>query len=79
MLLKAASKQYGFKYNIIRPFNLIGKFEDDKVAKMSHVIPELINKLKKPSKKIKIYGDGSQERSFTSVSEAAKCIYLISS
>jgi nucleoside-diphosphate-sugar epimerase len=79
MLLKAASKQYGFKYTIIRPFNLIGKFEDDKVAKMSHVIPELINKLKKPSKKIKIYGDGSQERSFTSVSEAAKCIYLISS
>ena len=79
MLLKAASKQYGFKYNIIRPFNLIGKFEKDKVAIMSHVIPELIKKLKNSSRKIKIYGDGSQERSFTSVSEAAKCIYLISS
>ena len=78
MLLKAASKQYGFKYNIIRPFNLIGKFEDDKVAKMSHVIPELIKKLKRPSKKIRIYGDGYQERSFTSVSEAAESIYIIS-
>ena len=62
----------------IRPFNLIGKFEDDKVAKMSHVIPELIKKLKRPSKKIRIYGDGYQERSFTSVSEAAESIYIIS-
>jgi len=79
MLLKAASKKYGFKYNIIRPFNLVGKFEEDKVSIMSHVIPELIKKLRNSSKKIKIYGDGSQERSFTSVSEAAKCIFLISS
>lgn len=79
MLLKAASKKYGFKYNIIRPFNLIGKFEEDKVSIMSHVIPELIKKLRNTSKKIRIYGDGSQERSFTSVSEAAKCIFLISS
>jgi nucleoside-diphosphate-sugar epimerase len=78
MILKAASKQYGFKYNIIRPFNLVGKFESNKVSKMSHVIPELIKKLKKKNKTIKIYGDGSQERSFTSVSEAAKCVYLIS-
>ena len=77
MLLKAASKQYGFKYNIIRPFNLIGKFEEDKVAIMSHVIPELIKKLKNSSRKIKIYGDGSQERSFTSVSEAAKMYLLL--
>jgi UDP-glucose 4-epimerase len=47
MLLKAASKQYGFKYNIIRPFNLVGKFENNKISKMSHVIPELIKKFKK--------------------------------
>jgi UDP-glucose 4-epimerase len=79
MLLKAASKQYGFKYNIVRPFNLVGKFENNKISKMSHVIPELIQKLKNKNKHIKIYGDGSQERSFTSVFEVAKCIYLISS
>jgi UDP-glucose 4-epimerase len=39
----------------------------------------LIQKLKNKNKHIKIYGDGSQERSFTSVFEVAKCIYLISS
>jgi UDP-glucose 4-epimerase len=79
MLLKAASKQYGFKYNIIRPFNLVGKFENDKVNKMSHAIPELINKLRGKNKVLKIYGDGSQQRSFTSISEVARCVYLISS
>lgn len=79
MLLKAASKQYGFKYNIIRPFNLVGKFEKNKVGRMSHVIPELIKKLRNKKKTIKIYGDGSQERSFTCVTEVSKCIYLISS
>ena len=79
MLLKAASKQYGFKYNIIRPFNLVGKFENNKISRMSHVIPELIKKFRNRKKTIKIYGDGSQERSFTCVSEVAKCIYLISS
>lgn len=79
MLLKAASKQYGFKYNIIRPFNLVGQFEKNKINKMSHVIPELIKKFKTKDKKIKIYGDGLQERCFTSAYEAAKCIYLINS
>ena len=77
MLLKAASKQYGFKYNIIRPFNLVGNFEENKIDKMSHVIPELIKKFETKDKEIVIYGDGSQERCFTSVYDAAKCIYLI--
>lgn len=79
MLLKAACQQYGFKYNIIRPFNLLGQFEKNKINKMSHVVPELIKKFKKKDKEIVIYGDGLQERCFTSVYEAAKCIYLINS
>jgi nucleoside-diphosphate-sugar epimerase len=72
-----ASKKYGFKYNIIRPFNLVGPFDKSKLKIQSHVVPELIKKLKNKNKEIKIYGNGLQERSFTSVSEVAKSIYLI--
>ena len=72
-----ASEKYGFKYNIIRPFNLVGSFEKNKLKIQSHVVPELIQKLQNKNKEIKIYGNGLQERNFTSVSEAAKSIYLI--
>ena len=76
-LLINASEKYGFKYNIIRPFNLVGTFDKNKHKMQSHVVPELIKKLKNKNKQIKIYGNGLQERNFTSVSEVAKSIYLI--
>ena len=78
MYLQAASQQHGFIYNIIRPFNLVGNFDYEKLKIMSHVVPELIKKIKNKDRKIKIYGDGLQERSFTSIYEAAKSIYLVS-
>ena len=74
-----ASEKYGFKYNIIRPFNLVGKFEKKKFLVQSHVIPQLINKLKNKKNEIEIFGNGLQERSFTSVLDVAKAVYLISS
>ena len=47
---------------------------------MSHVIPDLIKKIKKNKKMIKLYGNGLQKRSFTHAKDIAeivvKCVQL---
>ena len=73
---QGAWEQYKLPYTIIRPFNCIGigekKALGDKEIRsgniklaMSHVIPDLIQKILKKQYPLRILGDGSQIRHYT--------------
>ncbi|MCH8845057.1 MAG: NAD(P)-dependent oxidoreductase [SAR324 cluster bacterium] len=73
---KGAWEQYRLPYTIMRPFNCIGIGEQrakvDKVVMsgnvqlaMSHVVPDLIQKIIKGQDPLHILGDGSQVRHYT--------------
>lgn len=83
---KAAKDQYGLPYVIIRPFNAIGIGEKRaKVDKeilsgniklaMSHVLPDLIQKIYKGQNPLHILGDGNQIRHYTYAGDIADGIY----
>ncbi len=73
---RAAFEQYGLPYTIVRPFNCVGIGErralgdvdvmsgNVKLA-MSHVVPDLIQKVVKGQDPLHILGDGSQIRHYT--------------
>jgi len=73
---RAASDQYGLPYTIVRPFNCVGVGEmraktevevrsgNVKLA-MSHVVPDLVQKIVKGQDPLHILGDGSQVRHYT--------------
>ncbi len=73
---KAAFDQYGLPYTIVRPFNCVGIGESRargeheimsgnvKLA-MSHVVPDLVQKIVKGQDPVHILGDGSQVRHYT--------------
>ena len=60
------------KYYILRPHNVYGPNMG-----ADHVLPELITKLKKNKKKLKIVGDGKDSRSFIYITDAANAIIKI--
>jgi UDP-glucose 4-epimerase len=72
----AAHDQYGLPYTIVRPFNCVGVGEmraksevevrsgNVKLA-MSHVVPDLVQKIVKGQDPLHILGDGSQVRHYT--------------
>ena len=73
---RAAFQQYGLPYTIVRPFNCVGIGEsralgDEQVMSgnvslaMSHVVPDLIQKVLKGQNPLHILGDGSQVRHYT--------------
>ena len=73
---KAAFDQYGLPYTIIRPFNCVGTGErralgDVEILSgnvslaMSHVVPDLVQKVCKGQDPLHILGDGSQVRHYT--------------
>lgn len=73
---KGAWEQYKLPYTIIRPFNCVGigeihplvekRVQKNRIAfSTSHVIPDLIEKVLKGQKPLKILGDGKQIRHFT--------------
>ncbi len=73
---KGASGQYGLPYTIIIPFNCIGTGEkrakcDKEVYSgniklaMSHVVPDLVQKILKGQDPLHILGDGNQIRHYT--------------
>lgn len=84
---KGAFEQYGLPYTIIRPFNAVGigekraKFEKDilsgnvKLA-MSHVVPDLVQKVLKGQDPLHILGDGNQIRHYTYAGDLARGIRL---
>ncbi|MGI8685939.1 MAG: NAD-dependent epimerase/dehydratase family protein [Acidimicrobiales bacterium] len=73
---RAAFEQYGLPYTIVRPFNCVGVGEgralgdvevlsgNVKLA-MSHVVPDLVQKVLKGQDPLHILGDGSQIRHYT--------------
>jgi UDP-glucose 4-epimerase len=73
---RAAWDQYGLPYTIVRPFNCVGIGEsralrDAEVASgeiklaMSHVVPDLVQKVLKGQDPLRILGSGSQVRHYT--------------
>jgi nucleoside-diphosphate-sugar epimerase len=82
---RAAWDQYQLPYTIVRPFNCVGVGEgralgDAEVLSgnvklaMSHVVPDLVQKVVKGQDPLHILGDGSQVRHYTYGGDLAKGI-----
>lgn len=84
---KGAFEQYGLPYTIIRPFNAVGigekraKLEKEimsgnvKLA-MSHVVPDLVQKVLKGQDPLHILGKGNQIRHYTYAGDLAEGIRI---
>ncbi|MCR1782663.1 NAD-dependent epimerase/dehydratase family protein [Nocardioides carbamazepini] len=82
---KAAWDQYGLPYTIVRPFNCVGIGEgralgdvevdsgNVKLA-MSHVVPDIVQKIVKGQDPLHILGEGNQIRHYTYGGDLAKGI-----
>jgi UDP-glucose 4-epimerase len=82
---RAAYEQYGLPYTIVRPFNCVGIGEmraksevevlsgNVKLA-MSHVVPDLVQKVVKGQDPLHILGDGTQIRHYTYGGDLARGI-----
>jgi nucleoside-diphosphate-sugar epimerase len=84
---KGAWEQYQLPYTIIRPFNCIGVGEKraigDKVVlsgnvklAMSHVVPDLVQKIVKGQNPLHILGSGNQVRHYTYGGDLAEGIRI---
>ena len=84
---KGAWEQYGLPYTIVRPFNCIGTGEgralsDKEILSgnvklaMSHVLPDLAQKILKGQRPLRILGDGSQVRHYTHGKDLARGIRM---
>jgi UDP-glucose 4-epimerase len=84
---KGARQQYGLPYTIVRPFNCVGIGErrarsDKEVMSgnvklaMSHVVPDLIQKIVKGQDPLRILGDGTQVRHYTYGADLAEGIRI---
>ncbi|MBF0492346.1 MAG: NAD(P)-dependent oxidoreductase [Deltaproteobacteria bacterium] len=84
---EAAWEQYKLPYTIIRPFNCVGIGEKKALSSkkimsgnvemaMSHVLPDLVQKLLKGQKPLHILGDGNQIRHYTYGADLARGIRL---
>ncbi|OSC39394.1 NAD-dependent epimerase/dehydratase family protein [Mycobacterium decipiens] len=80
-----AYEQYGLPYTIIRPFNCVGTGEQRALGgreipsgnvklAMSHVVPDLIQKVAKGQDPLHILGDGTQVRHYTYGGDLARGI-----
>ena len=84
---KGAFEQYDLPYTIVRPFNCVGVGEEDAIGEhevksgniklmLSHVLPDLINKIMKGQDPLHILGDGSQVRCYTNGKDIATGIRI---
>lgn len=84
---RAAHQQYGLPYTIVRPFNCVGIGEaralgDVEVRSgnvrlaMSHVVPDLVQKVIKGQDPLHILGSGGQVRHYTYGADLARGIVL---
>ncbi|GIJ46608.1 NAD-dependent epimerase [Virgisporangium aliadipatigenens] len=82
---RAAWDQYKLPYTIVRPFNCVGVGEGRALGEvevlsgnvklaMSHVVPDLVQKVIKGQDPLHILGDGSQVRHYTYGGDLAKGI-----
>jgi nucleoside-diphosphate-sugar epimerase len=84
---RGAWEQYGLPYTIVRPFNCVGIGEKQTKTEvkvksgniklsMSHVVPDLIQKVLKGQSPLHILGDGRQIRCYTYGGDLARGIVL---
>ncbi|HEV8455355.1 MAG TPA: NAD-dependent epimerase/dehydratase family protein [Gemmatimonadales bacterium] len=84
---KGAHEQYGLPYTIVRPFNCVGTGEgrasvDKEILSgnvklaMSHVVPDLVQKVVKGQDPLHILGAGSQVRHYTYGGDLARGIRM---
>ena len=84
---KGAYEQYGVPYTIIRPFNCVGVGEEDAIGEhevksgniklmMSHVLPDIINKILKGQNPLHILGTGQQVRCYTNGKDIARGVRM---
>jgi len=84
---RGAHEQYGLPYTIVRPFNCVGIGErraknDRQVMSgnvklaMSHVVPDLVQKILKGQDPLHLFGSGEQVRHYTYGGDLAKGIRL---
>jgi UDP-glucose 4-epimerase len=82
---RAAWQQHGLPYTIVRPFNCVGVGEGRALGQvevlsgnvklaMSHVVPDLTQKVLKGQDPLRILGDGSQVRHYTYAGDLARGI-----
>ena len=84
---RAASDQHGLPYTIVRPFNCVGVGEGRALGEaqvhsgnvklaMSHVVPDLVQKVLKGQDPLHILGDGAQVRHYTYGGDLARGIVI---
>ena len=84
---QGAREQYGLPYTIVRPFNCVGigekRAKHDREIRsgnvtlaMSHVVPDLVQKVLKGQDPLHILGDGGQVRCYTYGGDLARGIRL---
>ena len=84
---KGAWEQYGLPYTIIRPFNCIGVGEKRAISDkeilsgnvklaMSHVVPDLVQKVAKGQNPLHLLGSGEQVRHYTYGGDLAEGIRI---
>lgn len=84
---RAAHQQYGLPFTIVRPFNCVGIGEGRALGDveilsgnvrlaMSHVVPDLVQKLLKGQDPLHILGDGHQVRHYTYGGDLARGVVL---
>lgn len=82
---RAAWDQYRLPYTIVRPFNCVGVGEGRALGQvevlsgnvklaMSHVVPDLVQKIAKGQQPLHLLGDGSQVRHYTYGGDLARGI-----
>ena len=84
---KGAFEQYGVPYTIVRPFNAVGIGEQKALTEdiipsgnitlaLSHVLPDLVQKMVKGQRPLHILGDGKQVRCYTHGTDIARGIRI---
>lgn len=84
---RAALEQYGLPFTIVRPFNCVGIGEGRAIGEveimsgnvelaMSHVVPDLVQKILKGQDPLHILGDGTQVRHYTYGADLAEGIVV---
>lgn len=84
---KGAFEQYGVPFTIVRPFNCVGIGEQKALSEdivpsgnislaLSHVLPDLVQKMVKGQRPLHILGDGSQVRCYTHGTDIARGIHI---
>ncbi|MBX9772353.1 MAG: NAD-dependent epimerase/dehydratase family protein [Candidatus Obscuribacterales bacterium] len=78
-VVRSFHEQFGTKYTIWRPFNIITPYESPEDQGVSHVFADMIRKIiVEKQKPLKVLGDGQQVRCFTNIFDVAEAIAAFS-